>query len=108
MRQINACSFGEKMPELDKRLIIIPSHLEGSDDFYKGMVEDCIKVLNDLINDTDDKAEKECYQKEIETRMAENELYDVHWDDDEYSNTPVNDILDWEWLYLEELQGGKQ
>ena len=74
MRQINVYSFNEKMPELDKKLIIIPSHLEGSDDYYRGELEDCIKILNNLINDTDDKAEKERYQKEIELRMEENAL----------------------------------
>jgi glycyl-tRNA synthetase (class II) len=107
MRKVNIYEFKEKTPDLGKAIVIIPKEKEKKSniyyDFYIGKVYDVIQELKDELTLTDDPEAIEDLKKTIKEREDTANQFKIEWLDEEgcdYSDTDVNDILDWEWIEI--------
>ena len=107
MRKVNTYEFKEKMPDLEKAIVIIPKEKEKESntyyDFYIGKVYDVIQELKDELTLTDDPEAIEDLKKTIKEREDAANRFKIEWLDEEghdCSDTDVNDILDWEWAEI--------
>ena len=107
MRNINVYKFKEKMPDLEKAIVIIPKEKEKESntyyDFYIGKAYDVIQELKDELALEDDPEEIKDLKKTIKEREDTTNQFKIEWLDEEgcdCSDTDINDILDWEWLEI--------